>query len=139
MSAIGRAARPGSTTSVRRLATAPRRVRARASDHRRQRTARCAFGEPQQTPAPRLRTFAEDLALARAPRDGVEVTVALRLHTQPERDAALRDHVETTHLFDEQTGRLYEPDVPPEVIGWGEDRHEDTAMSEVDETLGPRK
>ena len=42
-----------------------------------------------------------------------------------ELDAALRDHLETTHYYDEETpGQLYAPDPPPEVPGWGEDGDE---------------
>jgi hypothetical protein len=37
------------------------------------------------------------------------------LRSMADRDAALREHVETTHYFDEATGELYEPTVPPEV------------------------
>lgn len=39
----------------------------------------------------------------------------MRLTPQARRDRALQDHVETTHFYDEQTGKLYEPvEVPPD-------------------------
>lgn len=39
----------------------------------------------------------------------------MRLPTQPTLDQAIRDYIETTHFYDEQTGELYEPAVPPAV------------------------
>jgi hypothetical protein len=64
----------------------------RAADSRARRSDAHVSAHP-----PRLRTFAEDLALAqaRALRAGVEVTI--RLSPVAERDAALRDHIERTH------------------------------------------
>lgn len=48
----------------------------------------------------------------------------MRLRPQAELDAAIREHVESNHYFDEETGELYEPQEPPEVAGWGEDGDE---------------
>jgi hypothetical protein len=62
-----------------------------------------------------LRTFAEDPGLTRELRDGLDVTVALRPRPQAERDRALRNHVETIHFLDEETGELYQPAEPPSV------------------------
>jgi hypothetical protein len=40
----------------------------------------------------------------------------MRLRPQAELDEALRDHVETTHYYDSETGALYAPSVPPPVV-----------------------
>lgn len=51
--------------------------------------------------AQKLQTFdGEDLALARSLRNGIDVTVAVRLRPQAERDRALLNHVETVRFFD---------------------------------------
>lgn len=81
--------------------------RAAASRERRSQAHVSALAEPP----PRLRTFAQDLALGKALRYGVEVTATVRLHPVAERDAALRE--------------LYESDPLPEVAGWDEDADDD--------------
>jgi hypothetical protein len=58
---------------------------------------------------------------------GQEPRRPIRLRPQAETDAAIKNHVETTHYFDEQTGELYEPDSPPVVPGWGVDDDDDDA------------
>lgn len=39
----------------------------------------------------------------------------MKLRPVAERDAALKEHLETTQFFDEQTGEMYDPPVLPEV------------------------
>lgn len=49
-----------------------------------------------------------------------------RLRPQAERDKALRDHVETTHFYSEETGEMWvPPNPPPELPGWGSDGDEE--------------
>jgi hypothetical protein len=70
------------------------------------------------------RTLARALVAEAKVASDRRLGIVVRLRPQVERDAALRDHVETTHLYDEQTGEWYEPDPPPEVPGWGQDDDE---------------
>src|SRR5205823_3522548 len=59
------------------------------------------------------------------PRDLTEEKGPVKLRPVHERDAALKEHLETTHYFDEETGELYEPETPPPVAGIHDDDDED--------------
>jgi hypothetical protein len=59
-----------------------------------------------------------------------EPSEPIRIRTQAELDEAMKNHVETVHFYDEETGELYEPEEPPDVEDKEGDEDSDLGVDE---------